>query len=149
MEINVAPKTEGPEISPEWHSRSSYDGELEKQVDVGTTVQLKRRLQSRHLQMIAIGMQKSILFSNTTFTDKNSRRNHWYRIVYRLSTSLWYIYHVLFCASVTRASIRRRRGRYFTSAKRNLNRRPSSIIACTQADTIKIMQSSMEIRNVF
>lgn len=56
MDINVAPKTESPEISPEWHSRSSYDGELEKQsVEKGTTVQLKRRLQSRHLQMIAIG----------------------------------------------------------------------------------------------
>lgn len=98
MEINVAPKTESPEISPEWHSRSSYDGELEKQsVEKGTTVQLKRRLQSRHLQMIAIGMQKSIFFPNTTFTDRNPRRYHWNRLVHRICKSLWYIYHVLFC----------------------------------------------------
>lgn len=55
MDINVAPKAAEPQVKPD--TSSSYDGELEKQVDVGTTVQLKRRLQSRHLQMIAIGMQ--------------------------------------------------------------------------------------------
>jgi len=31
------------------------DDDAEKQPQIGTTVQLKRRLQSRHLQMIAIG----------------------------------------------------------------------------------------------
>ncbi|KAL1303753.1 hypothetical protein AAFC00_007095 [Neodothiora populina] len=54
--IEIGPKVDPVEEKPEdWNSRSSYDGELEKQVQKGTTVQLKRRLQSRHLQMIAIG----------------------------------------------------------------------------------------------
>ena len=37
-------------------SRSSSDVEKGSSVKAGETVQLKRKLQSRHLQMIAIGM---------------------------------------------------------------------------------------------
>ena len=33
----------------------------------GTTVQLKRRLQSRHLQMIAIGMRHSLALPHNVF----------------------------------------------------------------------------------
>lgn len=61
LAINVAPKgtlTVAQGTSEDISTRSSYDAELEKQVIPGTTVQLKRRLQSRHLQMIAIGMRK-------------------------------------------------------------------------------------------
>lgn len=57
IDINVAPKGVVTSTTPEWHSDASYDGTLEKQIEKGTTVQLKRRLQSRHLQMIAIGTQ--------------------------------------------------------------------------------------------
>lgn len=55
--IDIAPKMAGVSLTPEeWNSSSSVDGDMEKQIQQGTTVQLKRRLQSRHLQMIAIGM---------------------------------------------------------------------------------------------
>lgn len=55
--IDASPKVAAVSEKPEdVHSSSSFDGEVEKQVEKGTTVQLKRRLQSRHLQMIAIGL---------------------------------------------------------------------------------------------
>ena len=46
------------------HSAAS-GSDLEKQDEfrAGTTVQLKRKLQSRHLQMIAIGMSAFLEFS--------------------------------------------------------------------------------------
>ena len=61
MSIDAAPKAGSIHEKPEWHSSSSiddatFDADLEKKsFEKGTTVQLKRRLQSRHLQMIAIG----------------------------------------------------------------------------------------------
>lgn len=39
-------------------SADSYSHDIETDVARGETTQLKRRLQSRHLQMIAIGKQK-------------------------------------------------------------------------------------------
>ena len=62
LAIDAAPKMFSVQEKPEWKSGSSLDNaacdpDLEKRsVENGTTVQLKRRLQSRHLQMIAIGM---------------------------------------------------------------------------------------------
>lgn len=45
------------EKSPDVQSATSgSDVEKQNDVQIGTTVQLKRKLQSRHLQMIAIGM---------------------------------------------------------------------------------------------
>ncbi|GAB7352439.1 hypothetical protein MBLNU459_g2855t1 [Dothideomycetes sp. NU459] len=51
MNIDVAPRA----INEKPPSKSSIDEDLEKLPQHGQTVQLKRRLQSRHLQMIAIG----------------------------------------------------------------------------------------------
>jgi len=54
-EFNVTAKSSH-EKSPDYVSTASpHDAEKQDEIELGTTVQLKRRLQSRHLQMIAIG----------------------------------------------------------------------------------------------
>lgn len=52
----VANKQQYDEKAVDFGSSASSDVEKQDSFRAGTTVQLKRKLQSRHLQMIAIGM---------------------------------------------------------------------------------------------
>jgi len=64
LAINTVTSKDGVAVGkPELQSNSSFDMDIElekRSVEKGTTVQLKRRLQSRHLQMIAIGTLETL-----------------------------------------------------------------------------------------
>jgi len=70
LAINTVTSKDGVAVGrPELQSNSSFDMDIElekRSVEKGTTVQLKRRLQSRHLQMIAIGTSKTLSYHSTT-----------------------------------------------------------------------------------
>ena len=70
--------------SRNWSPEDAEHGEVK-------TVQLKRRLQSRHLQMIAIGKYVSNDFSGRSLTN-NHRRDNWNRSIHRFwrsSRNIW------------------------------------------------------------